>query len=208
MKIEDIKNELKKLRTDKDRVNYLESLLKTLKDKELIQEIKELIETLQNLETEIEGPSSRINLGSSEMEAPKYEIKEPVLRRGISDLEKTIDNTEVRQENGQVQYSTAPAILYKSGNGESPVINGIRKNLSGSGLLHSSTHQEIMDEKREISKYLGNAPSEVTDRYFNAVENGETFKNYKSNTQAVDVNDILNESKDNKKYNLKKVEVK
>ncbi len=208
VKIEDIKKELKKLKTDGDRVSYLESLLESLKDKKLIQEIEELIKDLQNLEVEIEEPSPRIDLVSSGIEAPKYEIREPAVGREVSDLEEKIDNTEVRQENGHVQYSTTPAILYRSGNGESPIIKGIRESLSGSGLLHSSTHQEIMDEKREISKYLGNAPSEITDRYFNAVENGETFKKYQSNIQSVDVNEILDESEDNKKYDLKKVEVK
>jgi hypothetical protein len=208
VKIEDIKKELEKLKTDKDRINYLESLLESLKDKKLIQEIKNLIQTLQNLEVEIEGHSPEFDLRSSKIEAPKYEIKKPVVSERVSDLEEKIDNTEVKQGDGQVQYSEGPAILYKSGNGGSAVVNGIKRSLSGSGLLHGSTHQEIMEEKRKISEYLGNSPSEVTDRYFNAVENGETFKKYQSNIQAVDVNDILDESEDNKKYNLKKVEVK
>lgn len=208
MKIEDIKKELEKLKTDIDRLNYLKSLLKTLKDKNLIKEIKELIEDLQNLEIEIEGPSPITNLINSEIEAPKYEVRAPNIRRGISGLEDRVDDTETRQDNGQTQYSAPPEVLYKSGNGESPVIRGLRESLSRNGLLHGSTHQEIIEEKRKISEYLGHAPSEITDRYFNAVENGETFKKYQSNIQSVDVNEILDSNKDNKKYDLKKVEVK
>lgn len=208
VKIEDIKKELKKLKTDRDRINYLKSLLKTLKDKKLIEEIKELIENLQNLEIEFEEHSPRTNFGSTEIEAPKYERRELFVRTEASGLEERIGNTEVRQENGQVQYSTIPSILYESGNGESLIIKGIRESLGRSGLLHGSTHQEIIEEKREISKYLGNAPSEITDRYFNAIENGETFKKYQSNIQSINIPDILDDSKDKKKYNLRKIEVK
>jgi len=209
VKIQDIKKELKKLKTDKSRTNYLKSLLAKLKDKKLIKEIKKLIEDSQNLETEIEEPSPRTDLKITEIEAPKYEIREPAPTREVSGLEDRVGNSETKADSRQTQYQVAPPVLYESGtNGESAALKSIREDLGRKGLLHGSTHQEIIEEKREISKYLGNAPTEITNQYFNALEQEETFKKYESNIQPVDVHDILEEDTDKKKYRLKKVEVK
>ena len=87
VKIEDIKKELEKLKTDKDRINYLESLLESLKDKKLIQEIKNLIQTLQNLEVEIEGHS------------PEFDLRD-LIKMKISSIGKKVDkNNEITLRN-------------------------------------------------------------------------------------------------------------
>ena len=209
VKIDDLKKELKKLKTDRARINYLNSLLKKLKDKKLIKEVKELIKSFQNLEIEIEE-SQKVDLRDVKVEAPKYERREePVERRETSGLEERVGNSETRADFKQIEYSITPPILYETGtNGESSITRSLREDLSRRGLLHGSTHQEIIEEKREISKYLGDAPIEIADKYFNAIERGETFKKYESKIQSIDVHDILEENSDKKKYRLKKVEVK
>ena len=122
----DIKQILKELEKQKDKIAYLKKLLKKIKDKKLIKQIQELIKYLEkreNLEERIAEEPTQIqprqimqSLQQEALEIPEYKSTTLLPEEQVITIPRTPEEL-----NGDNPYKTAPSELYLTQDIRNPI---------------------------------------------------------------------------------------
>ncbi len=215
-KISIIRKKLERFENNKDKLEYLERLVKKIKSQKLIEEIKKLMKEFESLESEVEG-FNNFNLRESFNNIRDFSVKEfedlKYVKNETSErprLESSLDDVE-KKEDRQIIYDTRQTVFYDSSSSfsSSPRLEQIRETLGRKRLLGGwSDKQQEMFARDEIHKMLGDSDPWVIDRYINELKEEETFKKYKGELPSLSINEMLKEEKDLIKYKPRRLDVK
>ncbi len=196
VEIEEILLELDKIKSVTDKIAYLEKLLKTLKDKDLIESINDIIIELK-FPQEFSG-ESRFSV-PEEVEEIRG-VKEQKLENIVRFEEKEEEETK------QVEYFKAGTLYEGAGN---PFVDGLKRNLESKGIFKDGmfvTGEQKVMMREEIQKYSPGLSEDSVEKYIGMLE-GDTEKQYKEFVPMDMIQRIEMDLKREKKY-IPRVEAK